>query len=344
MMKKKLMITILFFLLIYIFFPSWTSGGEGQGNGIYQLMQEEIAGTRLEIMIRGNSTENPVLLWVSGEDEFSEICYISKYQEALEEAFTIVRYDKRGTGKSVSLKAKKQNVTLDDMVEEVLAVTDYVRAALQIDQVILIAQGYATVFAIRAAKKAPEKYSAYVGISQYTNLDEMQERMIAYCLDQAVRGGNEQDIIDLAVLQKADGFKGERVFKYYRERYIEDLEIEKRKKDYTIGFLLQPEYNIADAIMAACIRKPLFDLLFDEIAQRDLTIEVNSLSIPCFFACGKEDHVAVTELCEGYLNKMQAPYKELKIFEESGEYPYRQEETRFVLWLESAYEKVQKEE
>lgn len=342
-MKKKLIITILFFLLIYIFFPSWTQERIGKEDGIYQLKQEEINGIEFEVMIRGDSVENPVILWISGEDDFSEICYISKYQEALEEAFTVVRYDKTGTGKSISLKNGQQEVTIDGMVQEVLDVTDYVRTLLQTEQVILVAQGYTTAFAIRAAKMAPEKYSAYVGVSQYTSLYKMQEKMLAYCLEEAIKQGQEQDIMDLALLQEKVQKHEENLPVYYVNRYIQGEENSKIKKDYIFGLLLQPEYNIADAIMVAFAGKSLYELIFDEMCQRDVTEEVTSLSIPCLFARGKDDHIAAEDLCQEYLDRLESPYKEMKVFEASGEYPYRQEEIRFALWLQSSYEKAQKE-
>jgi len=340
-MKKKLAITILFFLLIYIFFPTSTQPREGKEEGIYQLKKEEIDGSKITVLVRGDDAKNPVLLWVSGEDTFSEMCYITKYQEALEECFTIVRYDAYGTGKSISCDQDKHNVTIDKGVEEILGVTDCIRSFLNTDQVILVAEGYATALAIRAAAKAPEKYSMYVGVSQYTSLYEMEKNMIAYCLDQAIKQGQEQDIMELAMLQEKCEEQEKVLPKEYYERYIKKEEDQQSRKDYILGFLLQPEYNIADVVKAYVAGVCISDLLFSELYARDVTAEVVSLSIPCLFVWGTKDHTTSKELCESYLNILEAPYKEFKQFGDSGSYPYRDEEIRFAVWLKGAYEKAE---
>ena len=105
-MKKKvarvlkiLSVILLLYIFINLIRPTWTPSIEGD-NSISELRKVNIGDTELEIMVRGNNKNNPVLIFVHGGPCCSEIPYVRKYQEALEKDFTIVHYDQRGTGKS----------------------------------------------------------------------------------------------------------------------------------------------------------------------------------------------------------------------------------------------------
>ena len=92
-------ITILL-LIVALIFPTWTSQIKGQ-NSISTLEKVEINGSDHEIMIRGKDKSNPVIIFVHGGPGSSEIPYAQKYQKLLEEKFTVVNYDQRGSGNRI---------------------------------------------------------------------------------------------------------------------------------------------------------------------------------------------------------------------------------------------------
>ena len=103
-MKKKslkiikiILIIILLFIVIRLFHPTWTPFIKGE-NSISELTKVTINGVGLEVMIRGNDRNNPVLIFVHGGPCCSEIPYVRKYQKHLEKDFTIVHYVQRGSG------------------------------------------------------------------------------------------------------------------------------------------------------------------------------------------------------------------------------------------------------
>lgn len=59
-------------------------------NSISELRKVNIGDTELEIMIRGNDRDNPVLIFVHGGPCCSEIPYVRKYQDELEKDFNIL--------------------------------------------------------------------------------------------------------------------------------------------------------------------------------------------------------------------------------------------------------------
>lgn len=83
-------------LLIALLFPTWTSHIKGP-NSVNALEQVKINGSHHEVMIRGKDKDNPVIIFVHGGPGCSEKPYASKYQNLLENNFTVMNYDQRAT-------------------------------------------------------------------------------------------------------------------------------------------------------------------------------------------------------------------------------------------------------
>ena len=172
-MKRKrkfiiFFITITLILITTFLFPTWTPKIEGV-NSISVLKPIEINGTKLEVMIRGADKSNPIVIFVHGGPGCSEIPYVRKYQDLLEEHFTIVHYDQRGSGKSFHFFEDYSNITTDKHVDDLLALTEYVKKEFFQEKVILIGHSFGTYIGLKASSKNPEKYAAYIGIGQVSN-------------------------------------------------------------------------------------------------------------------------------------------------------------------------------
>ncbi len=71
-------------------------------------------------------TRNPIVIFVHGGPGCSEIPYVREYQDLLEKNFTIVHYDQRGSGKSYHFFEDYSNLSTGLLVDDLLALTDYV--------------------------------------------------------------------------------------------------------------------------------------------------------------------------------------------------------------------------
>lgn len=145
-------------------------------------------------MIRGKDKNNPVIIFVHGGPGTSEIPYAQKYQNLLEEKFTVVNYDQRASGKSYHFFEDYSNLTSDLLVEDLLAMTDYVSKHLGKEKVILVGHSYGTYIGMQAANKAPEKYEAYVGIGQMSDTVESEMDSLNYVIEQAQSAGNTDEV------------------------------------------------------------------------------------------------------------------------------------------------------
>lgn len=343
-MKRKLLkiikvifIILLLFIGIRLFSPTWTPSIKGE-NSISELTKVDIDGAYLEVMIRGNDKNNPVLIFVHGGPCCSEIPYVRKYQESLEKDFTIVHYDQRGSGKSYVFGKDYSKVTATTHTDDLIALTEYITQYLGKDQVILVGHSYGTYIATMAASQRPDLYHAYIGIGQMSNTIESELDSLTKCLKTAEDLGNEKDVEYLKGLKPVI-LKGESVTprKYVRKYGFAARKIDDNV-DYLKGFLFGTEYNLLDAIRFYTASIKYQDALIKEALDNPITDIVTEINIPVYFVMGKYDGMTSPEAAERYLDCLTGEgAKEFILFEESAHYPQFEEREEFYRWVRDTF-------
>lgn len=190
-MKLKYFIVLI--VLVYIFFPTWTPKIKG---GISEYRMQEINGEKLQIMIRGKNRNNPIIINVHGGPSVPETPYIRKYQNLLEENFTIVNYDQRGAGKSYRFGADYR-FTSQTHVDDIIAMTKYVKEYLNTDKVILMGHSWGTYIGLKAVHQNPSDYSAYIGIGQVTDMKKNEIIAWEKSFNASTNANSQKDIAKL---------------------------------------------------------------------------------------------------------------------------------------------------
>lgn len=136
-------------------------------NGIDEQGFVRIGGIDQWVSIRGESLDNPVILEIHGGPGSSNSVYGPRTR-SWEKHFTIVRWDMRGTGKTLGRTGVdgQGGMSFARLYEDALEVTRHVHARLGVDHVVLVASSFGSVFGLRLARRHPELYSAYVGTDQ----------------------------------------------------------------------------------------------------------------------------------------------------------------------------------
>lgn len=313
--------------------PTFTPEIE-ESNGISELRKVKINDDKLEIMIRGNDKDNPVIIFVHGGPCCSEIPYVRKYQDDLEKDFTIVHYDQRGSGKSYVFGKDYSKVTTQTHVSDLLELTGYIESYLEKEKVILIGHSFGTYISTMAAAQNPELYQAYIGIGQMSNPIEGELNNLSKCIEAAKETGNEKDAnylkdLEQSILEGKMIAPREYVRKYgYAARKIDE------DKDYLLGFLFGKEYNLIDAIRFYTASIKYQDKLIAESFNFPITQIVNQINIPVYFVMGKYDGMTSPEAAKKYLDNITGTgKKEFVLFEESAHYPQFEEEQKFCEWM-----------
>jgi L-proline amide hydrolase len=336
---KWFVIVLALLFVVGLFFPTWTPNISGK-NGISELRKIRINNTNLEVMIRGVNRNNPIIVFVHGGPNCSEIPYVRKYQDLLEQEFTIVHYDQRGSGKSYNFGTDYSAVTASTHADDLNALTEYIEEYLNQDQVLLIGHSYGTYIATIAAAKEPELYRAYVGIGQMSDTIESELDGLYKCIAAAKTAGNTEDVTYLSGLEGSVSLGQAITPRNYVRKYGFAARKIDENEDYLKGFLFGSEYNLLDTIRFYTASVKYQDGLIMEALNNPVTDIVKELAIPVYFVMGKYDCMTSPEAAEKYLSSLDGAFpREMIIFENSAHYPQFEEKERFFDWMYSIFVK-----
>ncbi|MGG0237015.1 alpha/beta hydrolase [Bacillus rhizoplanae] len=329
---KFIGVIIIILLIIALFSPTWTSHIKGD-HSISALEQVEINGSSHEIMIRGKDKDNPVIIFVHGGPGCPEIPYADKYQDLLENNFTVVNYDQRASGKSYHFFEDYSNLSSDLLVKDLLAMTDYISKRLGKEKVILIGHSYGTYIATQAAYKAPEKYEAYIGIGQMSDTVESEIDSLNYSINQAQNAGNTDDVLYLQGL--TEKIKNGDTFtpRNYVMKYGGSSRLIDNPDGDNIGMLFSSEYNLLDVIRYNYGLSYSQKTLLKDVLKNPLPTLVTKLKLPCYFVMGKYDYMTSSNAAKKYFDMIEADKKEFIAFEKSAHYPQFEEKEKFYEWM-----------
>src|SRR5690606_11285719 len=115
---SAVMLTLVAALAVWLLLPARTPAivgpnGEPLAGSIAELATVRLGGAEQAIMLRGNSVENPVLLYLSGGPGQSDLPYSRVLLGDLARDFVVVSWDQRGTGKSYAALEPTASLTLD---------------------------------------------------------------------------------------------------------------------------------------------------------------------------------------------------------------------------------------
>jgi len=296
-----------------------------------------INGHRQWLRIRGDAASNPVILYLHGGPGSSQIPSYRSYQLSWETDYTVVHWEQRGAGKSYSSSLDPSTLTVPQLVDDALAVVDYLRNRFERNDIILLGHSWGTMLAIHLLRRRSDSIAAYVGVGQVAHLVKSERRMYQFALDKAISTGNEQAQIQLCALKNYPEFNSA-PHQIARVRYWARNFgfLSSRPEDYGRNhkrLMTTPEYGLFDVyrflkgslVCAAHVGKALFT----DSSIQPMALE-KSFSVPMFLISGRRDHFTPTDMADEYLNSISAPAKKHIVFEDSGHYPNEDDPQRFV--------------
>lgn len=324
-------LTVFGLLIAGLFFPTWTPAIKGE-NSVSIFEKVSINGSKHQLMIRGVDKNNPIIIFVHGGPGCSEIPYVRKYQDKLEEKFTIVNYDQRGTGKSYNFFQDYSDLSPDLLIEDLIELTKFIQERFGKDKVLLAGHSFGSYIAMQAAAKTPENYIAYIGIGQVSNLPESELESLNYCVEEAAKVGNKEDIEKLQKIRSDVENGNNFVPRMYIQKYGGGARLIDESGDYLDGYITNREYNLLDIIRFNLgVKKS--EVMIPGLLKKPLTSLVTKLEIPCYFHMGQYDYKTSAKAAKNYFDSIEAPEKEFILYLESAHYPQFEEEEKFDQWL-----------
>lgn len=299
-----------------------------------------INGVKQGMFIKGKNTTNPVLLLVHGGPGMPEYFLTENYSNKLEEYFTVCYWEQRGAGLSYNVDIPSESITVEQLVSDTLAVTDYLRERFGQDKIYLVGHSWGTLIGINAAAQAPEKYNAYVGIAQISRQLESDKLAYDYMIKQYKDAGNKKMAHKL---EHYPIYESDTALQSYLSSSLRDEAMHKlgigtmhNMKSVITGIFLpvmqSRAYTLGEKINIWRGKAFLKNStgLHSQLYSSNLTAEVSQLDIPTYFFSGIYDYTVSYKLTAQYFQKLRAPIKGFYTFEKSAHSPLFEEPEKFL--------------
>jgi pimeloyl-ACP methyl ester carboxylesterase len=316
-----------------------TSFLDKYGNIIEYSVSEKV---RIEVnqikqgmIIRGESISNPVLLFLHGGPGMPEYFLAEKYLVSIEKHFTICYLEQRGGGLSYSSNMQATDITVEQLINDAVEVTNYLRTRFAQEKIYLMGHSWGTFIGMQVAAKMPELYHAYIGVGQISQQLESEKLAYTYMLEQ---------------YEIAENARMVRKFKEY-QIYTSDIALSsylssslRDKAMHALGVGTMRNMNsIVTGIFWPVMRCRAYTLiekiniwrgkvflkkateLYTQMYTTDLTVEVTRLEIPIYFFSGIYDYTVSYALTKDYYERLQASVKGFYTFKKSAHSPIFEE-------------------
>ena len=311
---------------------------------IAELVDVRISGHDQAILIRGESADAPVLLFLEGGPGGTGIGRIRNAGAALEQDYVVAVWDQRGTGKSYDALEPTATLTVQQMVDDTIAVTDYLRERFGESKIYLVGSSWGTTIAVQAVQRHPEKFHASVGTGQMVDQFETDQLMYAESLADAELRGDAAAAAKLRELGPPP----------YDDTLAYPLALSSNPKwiDFQHGDDYQPgseypaclfvgEYALIEQLRGMAAIAETFHVLYPQLRDTDLRTQAPRLNVPVFIVQGLHEASGRSILARDWFGKLSAPVKEYVVFDRSGHTPPYDEPGHFALFMKGVRERVE---
>ncbi len=281
-----------------------------------------VNGAREGMFIQSRDTNHPVLLILHGG--MPEFFLTETYPTGLENDFTVVWWEQRGSGMSYDASVPRETMTMEQMIEDTLTVTNYLRQRFNKEKIYLMGHSGGSFIGIQAAARAPELYYAYLGQAQMVNQLKSEEMAYAYMLEQYKASGDTRMVRQLEAAPVSQATGTPLAYRQLRDPAMHSLGIGTihSMRSVVDGLVLaswrSPQYTLAEKFnLWRSKAQAGISIMWDTMIKTDLSQQVTEFAIPVYFFEGKYDYTCNATLARDYFDKIKAPVKGFYWFEQS---------------------------
>jgi pimeloyl-ACP methyl ester carboxylesterase len=289
-----------------------------------------INGAEQGMIIKSKDAKHPVLLYLHGglPDYFLD----RKYPTGLDDYFTVVWWERRGSGLSYNANISIKEITLQQLLSDTKEVTNYLRKRFGQEKIYLMGRSGGTFIGIQAAARTPELYHAYIAVAQMTNQLESERLAYQYMLKQFKAKGNKKMVrkLESAPVTITGGTPD--AYLALRDKAMHSLGIGTTHDMNSIitGMFLPSltcrEYTLSEKInLWRAKARSGVSILWDTILATDLARQVTEINIPVYFFHGIYDYTVSYPLAKKYFEQIKAPLKGFYTFNNSAHSPLFEE-------------------
>jgi pimeloyl-ACP methyl ester carboxylesterase len=288
------------------------------------------------IRVRGADASNPVLLLMQQGPGLPIINDAPRLERllGLEDAFTVVYWDQRGTGlSSLHRNADRFEISVARMVDDTVSLLELLRDRFG-GKVFVAGFSFGATFAAYAAVRRPELVAALVATGMDIDVPAAENNAYAFALDAARRRGHRRAIRQL----EAIGPPPHTTMRQFttRARWVASFgglttsgNLNGMLRELLASLVRSPDYPAAAVIRTLRGVMASQAALLPRLAATDLVRTLPRLGVPLVLAQGRLDQVAPGEAAQRFHDSVTAPSKQLVWFESSAHTPHLEEPARF---------------
>lgn len=306
-------------------------------NSVQKCQYIEIGGVKQYIQVRGEDMANPVMLVLHGGPGSPMSFYSYYWQKPLENDYTIVQWDQRGSGRTYyANEAVAGGPAFGTMLSDLDALVDSLRETYGQEKIIILGHSWGTVLGSTYALEHPEKVAAYIGVGQVVDgaegdrmAAETAAGLAAAAGDEkaaaAIRSAYEQfasrDSVDMAALMR---------LRALTSTYLPSGDNMPPPAQLWMG-LTSPSLGVDDVRWYlfpmtdfdgyTATNQRLLDFLFLEGGFNAYEQGLD-YAVPAYFISGDSDWITPYELVDAYFASISAPVKDMVTIADAGHSPF----------------------
>lgn len=314
--------------------------GKPLAGSLSEKIHVNINGVEQGMFIRSKDPTKPVLLYLHGGPAMPTYFLNQTYPTGLEEDFTVCWWEQRGAGLSFSAGIPPETMTVEQMISDTLAVTDYLRTRFGKEKIYLMGHSWGSFIGIQAAARAPQLYYAYIGVAQLTNQLKSENLAYEYMLKQSKETGNTELVQKLEAAPPTLTAPLPDAYMALRDEAMHTLGVGTTHDMRSVisGVFLavwqNPEYTLGEKVNIWRGKwSPASKALWNQMLATDISAGIPQLEIPVYFLHGQYDYTVAYPETKSYFEQLRAPRKGFYTFAHSAHSPIFEEaeKTRLIL-------------
>lgn len=289
-----------------------------------------LGGVEQSITIRGRNATAPILIWLHGGPGMDATGMWRHHNSELEDHFVVVYWTQRGTGRSYATNIRPSSMNLAQFVADLDQLITHLNRRFGQPKIVLAGHSWGTNIGVAYAQTHPENVAAYVGIGQIANSAEGERRSYAFTLAEAKRRGDQEALAELTQIGPPPySWSSLIAQRGWLEKYGGGWH-----KPTSFLELLLTSYKASEMTWYDGItfnRGSHFsgNALKAEIDRLDWMGKAKKFEMPVFIVSGRYDRNTDADLAHEYFDRIEAPYKQFKWFENSAHSPPFEEPKAF---------------
>ncbi len=267
--------------------------------------------------------ELPVILFLHGGPGMSESTFAYAFQNDLSNLFSVVHWDQRGAGKTLTKSKRNNNYpSVDELLDDLFEIVNYLKKKYNKDKIVVLGHSWGSVLGTLFVLKHPQEVLYYIGAGQVIDIVENEKIGYEKVKELIVETGNKKDLDSLEKI----GVYPEKNYNKTMIKKIQRIRILQGK--YKIGMDFIP-------IIKTLLKSPIFRLsdifslfkgmnnnkkLWDFLFKHSLYEESRDYKIPVFYILGDRDYQAPNTIANCYFDSINAPNKKMFFINDAGHF------------------------